>query len=88
MKLKPYQYQTPAERKNTRKVLAVTLLLALPYVSWAMWAVATDSLPKRPWILGVAFFGNLIIGTTLLNLYVKRLRKNKDKEEKIETCDI
>jgi hypothetical protein len=72
--MKPYIDQTPEERKNSLKIVGLTLALNIPYLGWVSWAAGTNNLPARGWIVGVVFIANMVIGVTILKWYAKRLR--------------
>ena len=68
---------TGEERRKRLKLAAASLLLAVPYVTWAAWAGGTRRLPS-PILLLVVFILNFGVCYGLLRLYRKYLYSSKN----------
>ena len=66
------------EGRRRRKLAAVALALAVPYVTWAAWPGGIELLPSRRWVI-VVFLLNFAICWGILMLYRRHLYKDTDK---------
>jgi len=69
------------EGRRRRKLAVAGLMLAVPYVTWAVWPGGIELLPSRRLVI-VVFLLNFAICWGILMLYRRHLYKesNKDKD--------